>query len=100
MHLAPTYDISSLNWLPVGPFEDPHTHLIAPFQFGTCPMALHAVEVLYDRENMLVAKSELLEHILFAVEMIAAGGMYHRAVMEGRTYLLVAMPCPSPEVPS
>lgn len=100
MLLAPIYDISCLNWLPVGPFDDPRTHLMAPFQFGPCPMALHAVEVLYDRDNMLVAKSDLLEHILLGVEMIAAGGMYHRITMEGRSYLLLAMPCPSPEMPS
>ena len=99
MLLARTFDISDMDWLPGGPFDDPRTHLMAPFSFGTCPMALHAVEVMVDRENMLVAKSELLRHILLGVEMIAAGGMYHRIMMEGRSYLLLAMPCPSPDVP-
>lgn len=100
MMFAPTFDISGLVWLPVGPFDDPRCHLMAPFSFGTCPMALHAVEVLYDRHDQLATKSQLLEHILFGVEMIAPGGMYHRIVMDGRTYLLLAMPCPSPELSS
>lgn len=98
--LSPIYDISMLEWLPVGPFEDRRTHLMAPFQFGPCPMVLHAVEVLYDRDDLLVAKSDLLEHIMLAVEIIAAGGMYHRMTIDGRSYLLVAVPCPSPEIPS
>lgn len=98
--LSPIYDISMLEWLPVGPFEDRRTHLMAPFQFGPCPMALHAVEVLVDRDGMMIAKSKLLEHIVLAIGIIGGNILYQRHTMDGRSYLLFAMPCPSAEVPS
>lgn len=99
MLLAPTFDIINLTWLPVGPFDDPYTHLMAPCNFGDCPMAIHAVEVMFNRDNMLVAKSDMLKHILLGVKMIAGDGTYHRITMDGRSYLLLAMPCPSSEIP-
>lgn len=87
-------DIDHITWCPVGPLDDPRTHLMAPLFFGDCPMVVHAVEVsLDDDDNRMVAKSMMKQNLVYAAELvIGAQTPLTTVVIDGRDYLLISVP--------
>lgn len=91
--LVATIPVDDLLWLPVGPPEDLYSRLMCGLLFGDCPMTLHAVEVLVDRNDVLISKAQDHEHVLLAIEMVEGGAeRFHTCTIQGRSYLLCAMP--------
>ena len=96
----PILDIAKLDWQPAGPAEDPTTHLMASAFFGKTHMVLHAVEVLIERGGLMITKSELEEHLLLGADMITGRSRnYLTAAIQGRSYLLLAVPAFTEIVP-
>ena len=86
-------DISELLWTPAGSPIDPDSHLMTLIFFGKCPMVLHAVEVLVDRHDELIAKCEKKQHLVFGAEVVAGGpSLFRRINIRGREYVLIAVP--------
>lgn len=88
-----TLDISGLLWTPAGPPDDRDSHLMTLIFFGKCPMVLHAIEVLVDRHDELIAKCEKKQHLVFGAEVVAGGpSLFRRVIIRGREYVLIAIP--------
>ncbi len=87
-------DIDRITWCPVGPFDDPRTHLMAPLFFRDSPMVLHAVGVFVDDDdNRLVAKSPMKQSLVYAAEMVIGAQTPLKTVaIDGRDYLLISVP--------
>lgn len=87
-------DIDRITWCPVGPFDNPRIHLMAPLFFGDCPMVLHAVEVFVDDDdNRMVATSLMKQNLVYAAELvIGAQTLLKTVVIDGRDYLLITVP--------
>jgi hypothetical protein len=87
-------EIDCLVWCPVGPFDDPRTHLMAPLFFGESPMVLHAVEVVVDDDNnRMIATSPMKQFLVTAAEMvIGTQTPLKTVVLDGRDYLLITVP--------
>lgn len=87
-------DIDRITWCPVGPFDNPRMHLMAPLFFGECPAVLHAVEVLVDDDNnRMVATSPMKQFLVYAAELvIGAQTPLKTVVIDGRDYLLITVP--------
>lgn len=98
--LPPVLDIAKLDWQPAGPAEDSTTHLMASAFFGKTHMIVHAVEVLIERDGLMITKSELLEHMLFGVDMLNGRSRnYLTTLIQGRSYLLFALPAFTERMP-
>lgn len=87
-------DIDRITWCPVGPFDDPRTHLMAPLFFGDSPMVLHAVEVFVDDDdNRMVATSPMKQNLVYAAELVIGAQTPLKTVtIDGRDYLLITVP--------
>lgn len=90
----PVYiDPEWLDWTAVGPVNDPRSHLMAWFFFGTCPMVMHAVEAEFCDDGRMIAKAPVRQNIVYAAEMVIGSQTPLRvAAIEGRQYVMVAVP--------
>ena len=87
-------DIDRITWCPVGPFDDPAAHLMAPLFLGPCAMVLHAVCAKFSAEEArMIASSPMKQFLISAAEQICGGPTPLRTILiNGREYVLLAVP--------
>lgn len=87
-------DIDRITWCPVGPFDDPRAHLMAPLFLGSCPMVMHAVSASFATEEArMIASSPMKQNLIYAAELVIGSQTPLRTLMiDGRDYVLVVVP--------
>lgn len=87
-------NIDRIAWCPVGPFDDPAAHLMAPLFLGSCAMVLHAVAATFSiGEARMIASAPMKQFLIGAAEQIGGGPTPLRTVIiQGREYVLIAVP--------
>lgn len=87
-------DIDRITWCPVGPFDDPAAHLMAPIRFGDLPMVVHAIAASFDPQlGRMIASSPMKQFLITAADQIVGTPYPLRTLaINGRDYVLVAVP--------
>ena len=90
---VPILELDDVEWEPVGPLEDPDSHLMALIVVDHCSCVMHAVEVDPMNRSRMTATAPKAQYIIDAIEtIIGLKAPMRMLLVNNRTYVVVIVP--------